>query len=452
MSFAETVAAIREQEGIVYLPHPFDRMHAIPFPATLHRHLHEIDVLEVYNARLLFEGYNDEAAPLRAQVRPAGGRRLRRPRAPGRRHGRAPHARLRRPGGVHALGSRRRGAAPAEVAGLPAEPQVGGPGQGEGALGANRETTPVAAASTDEIYERYLQKAISEINDLGHEIGRAGDETARPRVRVRAIPLADVFLLKYAPKPSEIQEGVAFFGRAGEALKKSLQRLHVDPMVRLRDELPQVRRRELRRGRAVADPELHIVQPKLLVLMGEQTVEFVNALGFPLSDPSSTPRPRGCSASRRRSRRSSSRTSTPRSTRRRRRRPSGTRSRRSASGGRIAAVLSRPPLGTRTRGPDRGARAYTAGADRLWRAGLWPDVLFLTLVLFPASSRSSAAAAARVPAGRAAGRRSRSSRSRWCCVRRPRRAHQPREAVRARLLGFWFLSFFENVIGRRWSR
>ena len=62
MSFADTVAAIREQEGVVYLPHPFDRMHAIPFPATVHRHLHEIDVLEVYNARLLFEGYNDEAA------------------------------------------------------------------------------------------------------------------------------------------------------------------------------------------------------------------------------------------------------------------------------------------------------------------------------------------------------------------------------------------------------
>jgi predicted metal-dependent phosphoesterase TrpH/glycosyltransferase involved in cell wall biosynthesis len=61
MSFQDTVAAIREQEGIVYLPHPFDRLHAIPFPATLHRHLHTIDVLEVYNARLLFEAYNDEA-------------------------------------------------------------------------------------------------------------------------------------------------------------------------------------------------------------------------------------------------------------------------------------------------------------------------------------------------------------------------------------------------------
>jgi predicted metal-dependent phosphoesterase TrpH len=61
MSFADTVAAIREQEGVVYVPHPFDRMHAIPSPATLHRHLPEIDVLEVYNARLLFDAYNDEA-------------------------------------------------------------------------------------------------------------------------------------------------------------------------------------------------------------------------------------------------------------------------------------------------------------------------------------------------------------------------------------------------------
>jgi glycosyltransferase involved in cell wall biosynthesis len=61
MSFADTVAAIREQEGVVYVPHPFDRMHAIPSPATLHRHLPEIDVLEVYNARLLFDTYNDEA-------------------------------------------------------------------------------------------------------------------------------------------------------------------------------------------------------------------------------------------------------------------------------------------------------------------------------------------------------------------------------------------------------
>jgi predicted metal-dependent phosphoesterase TrpH/glycosyltransferase involved in cell wall biosynthesis len=61
MSFAETVAAIRGQGGLVYVPHPFDRLHAIPDAATLQRHLAEIDLFEVYNARLLFEGYNVEA-------------------------------------------------------------------------------------------------------------------------------------------------------------------------------------------------------------------------------------------------------------------------------------------------------------------------------------------------------------------------------------------------------
>jgi predicted metal-dependent phosphoesterase TrpH len=60
-SFADTIEAIRAQGGLVYVPHPFDRLHAIPDAATLHRHLAEIDVLEVYNARLLFEAYNDEA-------------------------------------------------------------------------------------------------------------------------------------------------------------------------------------------------------------------------------------------------------------------------------------------------------------------------------------------------------------------------------------------------------
>jgi hypothetical protein len=61
MSFEETIAAIRDQGGLVYLPHPFDRLHAIPDPATLHRHLAEVDVFEVFNARLLRESFNDEA-------------------------------------------------------------------------------------------------------------------------------------------------------------------------------------------------------------------------------------------------------------------------------------------------------------------------------------------------------------------------------------------------------
>jgi hypothetical protein len=61
MSFADTIAAIRAQDGVVYLPHPFDRMHTVPDAATLHRHLSDIDVFEVFNARVLFEASNDEA-------------------------------------------------------------------------------------------------------------------------------------------------------------------------------------------------------------------------------------------------------------------------------------------------------------------------------------------------------------------------------------------------------
>ena len=81
----------------------------------------------------------------------------------------------------------------------------------------------------DEIYEKYLQKAITEINALGDEVAQAGAGTRIPVVG-SGHPLGDVFLLKYEPRASELQEGVAFFGRAGNALLKSLQRLRVDPM------------------------------------------------------------------------------------------------------------------------------------------------------------------------------------------------------------------------------
>ena len=61
MSMADTIAAIQEQNGLVYMPHPFDRMHTIPDPATLLRSLDQIDIFEVYNSRLLFESFNDDA-------------------------------------------------------------------------------------------------------------------------------------------------------------------------------------------------------------------------------------------------------------------------------------------------------------------------------------------------------------------------------------------------------
>ncbi|MCS7007582.1 MAG: uracil-DNA glycosylase family protein [Thermoleophilia bacterium] len=139
-----------------------------------------------------------------------------------------------------------------------------------------------AAVPTDEIYERYLRKAIAEINALGDELARRGDELHVP-VLGSGHPLADIFLLKYAPKRSEIEEGVAFFGRSGQAILKSLERLRIDPLavygtncLKFGTETPEEAAPWLVR-------ELHIVQPRLIVAMGAQTVAFLNALDFPLS-------------------------------------------------------------------------------------------------------------------------------------------------------------------------
>ena len=141
-----------------------------------------------------------------------------------------------------------------------------------------------AAVPTDEIYERYLKKAISEINELGDELARAGDEL-RVAVLGSGHPLADVFLLKFSPQPSEIQEGVAFFGRAGQAILKSLQRLHVDPLAVYGTNCLKFGTEDPADAVSWLTRELYIVQPKLVVAMGERTTAFINELRFPLSDP-----------------------------------------------------------------------------------------------------------------------------------------------------------------------
>ncbi len=136
---------------------------------------------------------------------------------------------------------------------------------------------------TDEIYERYLQKAITEINELGHDIATAAGD-GFPVVG-SGHPLADVFLLKYGPQASEAQEGVAFYGRAGQAVLKSLERLKVDPLSVYGTNCVKFAGQRLDQARSFLVRELHIVQPKLLVVMGEDTLRFVNELEFPLSDP-----------------------------------------------------------------------------------------------------------------------------------------------------------------------
>jgi uracil-DNA glycosylase family 4 len=143
----------------------------------------------------------------------------------------------------------------------------------------------VSAVPADEIHEKYLRKAISEINELGDEIARAAGGAAVP-VLGSGHPLADIFLLKHRPQPSEAQEGVAFFGRAGQAVLKSLQRLHVDPMaVYGTDCVKFAEGAADGEARSWLTRELHIVQPKLVVVMGEDALAFLNDLEFPLAQP-----------------------------------------------------------------------------------------------------------------------------------------------------------------------
>jgi len=144
-------------------------------------------------------------------------------------------------------------------------------------------------AQPNEIYDKYLTRAISEINELTGEILRCSKCSHARTMPVigSGHPMADIFLLKYQARPSELHEGVAFFGRAGTALMKSCQRLKIDPLQLygtnvvkcgdVREAHPEAKCLDhLRR-------ELAIVSPKLIVVMGEETVAALNAVKVPLA-------------------------------------------------------------------------------------------------------------------------------------------------------------------------
>jgi uracil-DNA glycosylase family 4 len=144
-------------------------------------------------------------------------------------------------------------------------------------------------ATDDEIREKYLERAIRELNTFAR---RLGDCAHCPRGQLMPVlgsghPQADIFMIKYSARPSEVEEGVAFYGRTGNALMKSLKRLAIDPLAvygTLCVKCPVA-------DPAMADPgcvarlveELTIVQPKIAVVMGEDALAVVNDLGIPLA-------------------------------------------------------------------------------------------------------------------------------------------------------------------------
>ena len=162
---------------------------------------------------------------------------------------------------------------------------------GQGQPGVPSKAAGPVPATDDEIREKYLERAIRELNALTREL-----QACRhcPRGNLMPVlgsghPQADVFMLKYAPVVSEVEEGVAFYGRAGTALMKSLKRLSIDPLAvygTLCVKCPV-------NDSALADPscmariveELAIVQPKIVVVMGEDALAVLNDLEIPLARP-----------------------------------------------------------------------------------------------------------------------------------------------------------------------
>jgi uracil-DNA glycosylase family 4 len=146
-------------------------------------------------------------------------------------------------------------------------------------------------ATDDEIREKYLERAIRELNALTRELQACELCPRGNRVPVLGSghPQADIALLKYAPRTSEVEEGVAFYGRSGTALMKSLKRLGIDPLAvygTLCVKCPVA-------DPALADPacigrlveELAIVQPRMVVVMGSDALAVLNDLGLPLARP-----------------------------------------------------------------------------------------------------------------------------------------------------------------------
>ena len=157
--------------------------------------------------------------------------------------------------------------------------------------GRQAPATPVGGTSPEDIQNAYQRRAIAEIAALNDAITAC--EHCRPDVELPVMssgsPQAEIMLVKWSASLAERQEGVAFFGRAGSAILKSVQRLGIDPLMlygTLCVKCTHLDAAEAARlCPAWLTSELQIVQPKLVVPMGETVVETLNGLAFPLAEP-----------------------------------------------------------------------------------------------------------------------------------------------------------------------
>jgi uracil-DNA glycosylase family 4 len=146
-------------------------------------------------------------------------------------------------------------------------------------------------ATDDEIREKYLERAIRELNRLTHDLQEC---PYCPRGSLMPVlgsghPQADILLLKHAPTASEVEEGVAFYGRSGSALMKSFKRLGIDPLAVYGTLCVKCPIADLDQAAdeciARIVEEVAVVQPRIVVVMGPRALSTLNRLELPLAAP-----------------------------------------------------------------------------------------------------------------------------------------------------------------------
>lgn len=151
-------------------------------------------------------------------------------------------------------------------------------------------------ATDDDIREKYLERAIRELNLLTRELQSCPH---CPRGNLMPVlgsghPQADIMLLKHSPLPSEVEEGVAFYGRSGGALMKSFKRLSIDPLavygtlcVKCPLADPALAEEWVGNDVCIARvvEEIAIVGPRIVVVMGVEALRVLNDLEVPLARP-----------------------------------------------------------------------------------------------------------------------------------------------------------------------
>ena len=298
LSFDETLSLIKEQGGLVYVPHPFDALRTTPSYRALVDNLHRIDVIEIYNAKVALSSFNLSAERFAAKYNIVAGAGSDAHVLPGPGHGDAAHAALHtirraswppcgRP--TSSPGARAcsicsrssccrprstgccprtsspcrattlerpivrritRSAAP-EYPATPAAERSSGRPRGAGTSSSERivkDSQPLAEAN--EIYRKLEERAIAESNDLNHRVVALpqvppGQSSCPPSGSGH--PLADILLLKYQPHYLEVTEGVSFFGRSGTRRAQEHGASGREPPGRLRHQPGQVPRRGARR-------------------------------------------------------------------------------------------------------------------------------------------------------------------------------------------------------------